>query len=305
MGGGKTFNECPVISPNDITSLSCPLVLIATPHANYIREISDECQKLGVEAGHIDDVIFRLYKDRIWDCLELFDDDRSREIYAEMILCRMEGRRPDPSYVTSKSLFNVPEFMAADYDGNMIDCGAFVGDSLESYITERESSYAFFGRIVAFEPDRDNFEALQRRVNRLKSEWCLSDDKIILYNAGVGEKSTISRILHAENNAGSIIVDEDSSDSVEVQTYAIDDIVKEPYSYLKADIESYEYQMLQGAEKTIKRYNPNLGICIYHNAFDMLQIPLLIHEMVPEYRMIVRQHNFHTSETHVYAWIDD
>ena len=258
-----------------------------------------------MEAGHIDDVIFRLYKDRIWDCLELFDDDRSREIYAEMILCRMEGRRPDPSYVTSKSLFNVPEFMAADYDGNMIDCGAFVGDSLESYITERESSYAFFGRIVAFEPDRDNFEALQRRVNRLKSEWCLSDDKIILYNAGVGEKSTISRILHAENNAGSIIVDEDSSDSVEVQTYAIDDIVKEPYSYLKADIESYEYQMLQGAEKTIKRYNPNLVICIYHNAFDMLQIPLLIHEMVPEYRMIVRQHNFHTSETHVYAWIDD
>ena len=77
------------------------------------------------------------------------------------------------------------------------------------------------------------------------------------------------------------------------------------HHYTDSIIESYEYQMLQGAEKTIKRYNPNLGICIYHNAFDMLQIPLLIHEMVPEYRMIVRQHNFHTSDTLVYAWIDD
>ena len=238
------------------------------------------------------------------ECLELFDDDRSKDIYSEMVSCRMEGRRPNPMIVSGRSLFNIPEFMAADYDGNMIDCGAFVGDSIETYIQERESSYAAFGHITAFEPDDGNFEALKRRISRLKSEWCISDDKITLYKAGVGAQTKTNFLSHSENSIGSMMVDNETANTIKVQICAIDDIIKESYSFLKADIESYEYQMIFSLEKTIKKYKPNIAVCIYHSAFDMMHIPLLLHKMVPDYRMIVRQHNFHTSETLLYAWKD-
>ncbi|MBQ6342965.1 MAG: FkbM family methyltransferase [Anaerolineaceae bacterium] len=73
-------------------------------------------------------------------------------------------------------------------------------------------------------------------------------------------------------------------------------------TYIKADIESFEYKMLKGAEKTIKNNKPRLAICIYHNAVDMYSILLLIHRINPDYRFSVRHHSFTLSETVLYAY---
>lgn len=170
----ELFNGKHVIAPDQIGSLDNPLVLIATPNKRYIDKICAKCNKLGVEARHIDEVLFKLHSNEIKDCIDLFDDDRSKII-----------------------------------------------------------------------------------------------------ETGKGRQ---------------------------VNIYAIDDVVNEPYSFLKADIESYEYQMLCGARKSIQNCHPNLAICIYHNAVDFYQIPLLIHELYPDYRMIVRHHSFTVAETIVYAW---
>jgi len=53
------------------------------------------------------------------------------------------------------------------------------------------------------------------------------------------------------------------------------------HCFTKADIESYEYQMLLGAAEAISARKPKLAICIYHNAVDFVQIPLLIKKTVP------------------------
>lgn len=74
-------------------------------------------------------------------------------------------------------------------------------------------------------------------------------------------------------------------------------------SFLKADIESYEYQMLLGAEKGIKKFRPLLAVCIYHNAVDFYSVILLIKKMVPEYHFAVRHHSENLDETVLYAWI--
>ena len=84
---------------------------------------------------------------------------------------------------------------------------------------------------------------------------------------------------------------------------SLDKFVKEPYTFLKADIESYEYKMLQGAREGIKKYKPLLAICIYHNAVDMYTIPLLVKKILPEYKIAIRHHLDDLSETVMYAWI--
>ena len=148
--------------------LKNPLVLIVTPNKVYVDEIRRRCEEMQVEARLIDDMIFRLHSKEIVECMNLLSDDRSREIYAKVLFARINAERPDPSLVVSKSLFNVPEFFAAERAGRYVDCGAFVGDSIESYIRDREDSYGAIGKITAFEPDENNYAALSTRVDRLK-----------------------------------------------------------------------------------------------------------------------------------------
>ena len=70
---------------------------------------------------------------------------------------------------------------------------------------------------------------------------------------------------------------------------------------MKADVESYEYQVLRGAEKTIRNFKPKLIICLYHNTFDFVQIPLMVKKMNPEYKIYVRQHADTWYDTIMYA----
>ena len=295
------FNGKPVISPESIVELKNPLVLIITPNKVYVDEIMARCEEMQVEARLIDDVIFRLHSKEIMECMSLFSDDRSREIYAKVLVARINAQRPDPSLVVSRSLFNVSEFFAAERAGRYVDCGAFVGDSIESYIRDREDSYGAIGKITAFEPDENNYAALSTRVDRLKREWSLGEDCFTLYKAGVGEHTVIGTISEESNGMQSKLIED--GEGKKTQIYALDDVIKEQVSFIKADIESYEYQMLAGAKNTIRRYRPNLAICIYHNAVDFYQIPILVHEICPDYKLMIRQHSFESAETILYAWV--
>lgn len=184
-----------------------------------------------------------------------------------------------------------------------VDCGAYVGDTIEKYIWERDG---VFKKIIAFEPDKDNFKAMESRVQRLLNEWNLKEESIELHPYGVSDKSEEGVIKRYEKNngLGSKLLHDTGEEGEACGTVALDAYIKEPYSFLKADVESYEYKMLLGAQKGIKEYKPLLAICLYHNAVDLYSIPLLIKELVPEYRLAVCHHSKRAAETTLYAWIE-
>ena len=72
-------------------------------------------------------------------------------------------------------------------------------------------------------------------------------------------------------------------------------------TFIKMDIEGAEIEALKGAENIIKTQKPKLAICIYHEYSHLYQIPLMIREMVPEYKIYIRQHSDTAAETVVYA----
>ena len=67
------------------------------------------------------------------------------------------------------------------------------------------------------------------------------------------------------------------------------------------DVEGAELESLKGAQKVIQRDKPKLAICIYHKPEDMVEIPLYIKELIPEYKLYIRHHSNYIFETVLYA----
>lgn len=62
---------------------------------------------------------------------------------------------------------------------------------------------------------------------------------------------------------------------------------------------------LAGAETIIRMQKPKLAICIYHSPGDMLNIPLYIKKLVPEYSIYIRHYTDMMLETVCYAVCND
>lgn len=144
------------------------------------------------------------------------------------------------------------------------------------------------------------------RFERLSKEWAFSIDRIVAVPAGVGEKSGTLNMLPQESDCASIGANlraESTPESENVQIYSLDDyFADKPVSFIKADIEGFEYQMLVGATQIIQRDKPLLAICIYHSASDMYAIPLLIKNILPDYALSIRHHYGDHLETVLYAY---
>ena len=76
---------------------------------------------------------------------------------------------------------------------------------------------------------------------------------------------------------------------------------EEKVTLIKMDIEGAELQSLKGAKRIIQHDKPKLAICIYHKPEDMVEIPLYIKELVPEYKLYIRHHSSNVSDTVLYA----
>ena len=72
-------------------------------------------------------------------------------------------------------------------------------------------------------------------------------------------------------------------------------------TFIKMDVEGAELESLKGARQTILRDKPKLAICIYHKPEDMMEIPVYIKALVPEYRLYVRHYSNIDTDTVLYA----
>ena len=247
----------------------------------------------------IDEYVFAKRSEEILKCLEILEDEESVNTYAEIVKCRLIGRLPSRKFVNQDLYFTLPEFSTFNEREVFVDCGAFVGDSLEKYIWTHDGT---FGKIFAFEPDIKNFRAMQYRIERFNQEWSFDEDKIFAVNAGVGLKST-EVFIEKHSGLGTKISEENNSECDSIKIYALDDYFNsQNINFLKADIESFETDMLKGAEKIIRRDLPKIAVCIYHDASDMYQILNWLAELNLDYKFSIRHHNFHLFDTVLYAY---
>lgn len=275
------------------------LVLICSAQAAVQDAVSKQLENLRISYLTVDEYVFSKRSDEILKCVELLEDEKSAEVYAEIIESRLMGRSPSNKILNRNQYFALTDFCTFSEKEIFVDCGAFVGDTIEEYLFSHEGT---FGKIIAFEPDAVNFGALKARVERLNKEWALTADKIQLVNAGVGTMTT-EGILPKHAGLGSRISEKRDADGDPIKIYALDDFFTEQrVDFLKADIESFELDMLRGAEKVIRRDLPKIAVCIYHNASDIYQILLWIDSLNMGYKFSIRHHSTLISDTVLYAY---
>ncbi len=299
---GKEFCGKRVYSAQQVADDKAAVVLICTSQPSVYAQVSEQMHGLGVESYAADAVIFGKRKDKLKEVVELLEDKESKDTYIHMLDSRVKCINPDMSYVNNNEYAAISAFNIVSPKDVFVDCGAFVGDTIEKFIWEHQGT---FKKIIGIEPDTRNFKALKARTKRLVEEWALDEAAIELHQYGVSDES--SKAIVKKNQAGGLGasltkygVSEDNNDSIDV--VRIDDLIKTQYTFLKADIESWEYKMLLGAKESIQKWHPRLAICVYHNATDFYSIPLLINSICSDYRLAVRQHAPMLSETILYAY---
>lgn len=219
------------------------------------------------------------------------------------MLSKLTGNMDLISEVFSENqYFALPEFYNYSSKDVFVDCGAFVGDTVELYINK---TLCQFDKIYAFEPNQKVYNAMEKRVKRLIDEFALDGEQIILEKLGVGNKkqSGFIDIGYGGNSSGNIKETGNSENMVKI--ISLDEYFKnksDRISYIKADIEGYEMEMLSGASEIIQKYYPKLSICIYHKQQDFYEIPIFIKENFPEYKMSVRHHMMSYIETVLYCY---
>jgi len=300
---GGTFYHKPIVSPQELTAQPDICVLICSPQIQVIHAVKQQLKELQIEGYHIDEVILKLHKKELLQCFDLLEDADSQEVYSHLIMCRLKGQYPDDRFISSGQYFQLREFYQRNPNEIFVDCGAFVGDTVERYLWKKDG---VFHKIIAFEPDAANYRAMEARIDRLKKEWNTPPFAFETYPYGISDQSAALKVTRnaANNGLSSKIVEASSSEGEECRIIAIDDFIKEPFTFLKADIESYEYKMLSGAKNSIAKWHPLLAICIYHSSADLYDIPLLIQSIEPKYKMKIRHYSNFLDETVLYAWVE-
>jgi len=78
----------------------------------------------------------------------------------------------------------------------------------------------------------------------------------------------------------------------------------QPLTYLKADLEGFELEMLEGARRTIARYRPKIAITTYHRADHAERIAAFLRDVDTGYRVRTKGIDADTgSPVMLHAWI--
>ena len=65
-----------------------------------------------------------------------------------------------------------------------------------------------------------------------------------------------------------------------------------PVSYIKMDVEGAEVQAIEGGKLVIGSFAPKMFVAAYHYDVDVFRLPLLIWQLVPDYKIFFRKHPY-------------
>lgn len=224
--------------------------------------------------------------------LDRLADEKSKLNFCNILFARLTE---DDSYYFAINDWCVNQYFDLDIlplnnDEVFADCGAFIGDSAIIFIKTMERLGLNYRAIYSFDPLETNIMAAKRNLRTYQN--------ISLINAGVSDK--VSTIGLKKEGISTSYLSESESDE-EVQTVTLDSAISEKITLLKMDIEGFEQQALEGARQHIISDVPKLAICIYHKPDDLFEIPELIDEMHPGYKMYIRHYHRTSSESVLYC----
>jgi FkbM family methyltransferase len=288
---GTTLDNIPVISPDRIPDNA--FVFITTPE--YCIEIAKELRRRNIAYALPN--LLALYSEEFQAIKHKFADERSKQVlqglYNFYSDCDTEAIK---LIAEENQYFAVDTFKFVKRNEVVVDGGAFTGDTMEIFLN-RPCGSMNIKEYHAFEPDSNNLNALNARIERFNREYGFTN-KLIHHNCGLSDKR--ETLCFSGETSGNMI-SKDGDKIIEVVGL---DSFNIPATFIKADIEGAELAMLKGAATTIRTYKPKLAVCVYHKPQDLAEIPQYILSLVPGYKLAIRHHTDLIFETVLYAWVE-
>lgn len=294
---GTRLLDAPIV-PFDQLPESVHPVLVAARRA--FPDLRDQLAALGRAALPFDAGFVALESERILALADRLDDDRSRKVLDAVVLAMVTGREDHCADVCdAPQYFCLPRFRNG-FQETFVDAGAYVGDTIERFLWAQNGS---FRSILAFEPGPVQHAALLRRLERLRSEWALPEESLDVRLGALGERDGV---LGAGVSSGPLqSLAAGSVGEGSVRSWALDGIQTQGMTtFLKADVEGMELEVLAGAARTIALHAPKLAVCVYHKPQHLVEVAEAILRIRPDYRLALRQHAPLLMETVLYAWTE-
>jgi len=219
--------------------------------------------------------------DRVRKLMDLWADDYSRCEYLAQVRWRLQGDLGGLAAPVADESYFVPELFALSPRESFVDCGAFDGMTIRSFLKQTGSS---FHKITALEPDPHNYARLLDYVAGLTPAV---RERVAVHQTAVAGHTGVVRF----DPLGTLGSAMKADGAIEVPCAALDDLLRESKpTFIKMDIEGAEPAALESARAVIGRHQPILAICLYHLQDHLWNIPLLISELCPSYRLFIRPH---------------
>lgn len=209
-------------------------------------------------------------------------DEESRVIFQKIINFRLSSDLAfSDGFTDARHRQYFEDFLNLESEGEVfVDVGCFDGATSELFI-EHCPDYA---AIHVFEPEVENMSVVKQRL--------AVHARIHYHQLGLSDRA---ETLRFEAKGSSSRITEQGVTEIEVRR--LDDVLREPFSFLKMDIEGEEMAALEGARSAIVEHHPRLAISVYHRYDDLWRIPERILSYRSDYDIYLRHYTEGITET--------
>ena len=287
---GQTFHGYRVLTPDEaLSKWKDPLVLLcfATRDPAVIGEIAALAGRCALrapdfpvaEGAHFDPAFARAHRGEIEKAHALFFDGRSREVYSSLLSYKLSGELPE-LFASADPDYDPLSLLPSGRIVRALDGGAYDGDTARALL----AAVPGVREILCVEPDGRNYRRLlayrdrETRATITPLQVALSDrpGAATLFASG-NRNSTLYRRSHEAKRE-------------EIAVATIDGVIGDgAVDLIKLDVEGAEAAALRGARETIRRCRPVLLVSAYHRSEDLFALPLLLSNLCPGYRLLLRR----------------
>lgn len=273
-----------ILHPNDYVFV---LAIGENLNVNRLARFEDE-HKITFYAFTVDNLapIDKEYilneRDKFSETFDMLEDELSRQTMLAWLRTKITGNSSCCAAVYRPGIFfndlTETTFHGTVGGGFYLDCGSHRGKPIEAFV---KWSGGHYKKIIAFEPDPENFAVLENFVRERGYK------NVTLLNCGVYDRKGVLSF----DSQGNTFSNFSSNGTESIAVEKIDDVVGDEHvSLIGMDIEGSELPALKGAAHTITRDKPALAICAYHRTEDLITLPQYIKSLYGDYKFYLRKH---------------
>jgi FkbM family methyltransferase len=196
-------------------------------------------------------------------------------------------------YEDDSHFYEVSETRVAPNDV-VLDCGAAEG--IFSLRVLERARY-----IIAFEP-------LPLFIKSMQKTFAQHASKVFIQPYALSDVEG-NAFLNGSSLYGTVVKDT-TNGNIPIQMTTIDRWSEQSglrVDFIKGDLESFEYKMLQGGTETIRRDKPKIALTVYHPENNWRQICEFLCNLVPEYSYRIKGISYNERKTRpvmIHLWTD-